>query len=228
MTAAADPPSTTTTTASPSQQQQHPHHIVPQLHHDRQKHHTKAEGMLEYNIFRDSALRYLGYANELGESFRYQLPRLVKPSYVVAFGYCLADASTSGWQAYNQPQYHQNDNNNHNNNKSAAQLDAVVASVDTLLWQSLASVAIPGLVIHQIVKWSRFFIQQNQQQHKMPSASAASKNPAFIVTWGPTVLGLASIPLIIKPIDEFVDELMEHTFRKIDWTNFASQSPNQK
>jgi hypothetical protein len=26
----------------------------------------------EYNIFRDSALRYMGYANEVGESFRYQ------------------------------------------------------------------------------------------------------------------------------------------------------------
>ncbi len=27
----------------------------------------------EYNIFRDSALRYMGYANEIGESFRYQV-----------------------------------------------------------------------------------------------------------------------------------------------------------
>lgn len=26
-----------------------------------------------YNVFRDSPLRYLGYANELGESFRYQV-----------------------------------------------------------------------------------------------------------------------------------------------------------
>jgi hypothetical protein len=26
-----------------------------------------------YNIFRDSALRYMGYANEIGESFRYQV-----------------------------------------------------------------------------------------------------------------------------------------------------------
>lgn len=26
-----------------------------------------------YNIFRDSPLRYCGYANEIGESFRYQV-----------------------------------------------------------------------------------------------------------------------------------------------------------
>jgi len=27
----------------------------------------------EYNIFRDSLMRYMGYANEVGESFRYQV-----------------------------------------------------------------------------------------------------------------------------------------------------------
>ena len=34
----------------------------------------KAEA--EYNVFRDSALRYMGYANEIGESFRYQVSKL--------------------------------------------------------------------------------------------------------------------------------------------------------
>ena len=38
-------------------------------------------------MYRDSLLRYLGYANEVGESFRPILPRLVVPSYVVSFGY---------------------------------------------------------------------------------------------------------------------------------------------
>jgi len=29
-----------------------------------------------YNIFRDSPLRFLGYANEIGESFRYQVRQI--------------------------------------------------------------------------------------------------------------------------------------------------------
>ena len=29
----------------------------------------------QYNIFRESPLRYLGYANEVGESFRYQVDK---------------------------------------------------------------------------------------------------------------------------------------------------------
>ncbi len=31
------------------------------------------EEKTEYNVFRDSPLRYMGYANEIGESFRYQV-----------------------------------------------------------------------------------------------------------------------------------------------------------
>ena len=60
----------------------------------------KTKGKEDYNVFRDSLLRYMGYANEVGESFRYQFPRFVVPSYVVAFGYCLADAATSGKKSY--------------------------------------------------------------------------------------------------------------------------------
>lgn len=43
------------------------------------------------DIWRDTPLRLLGYANELGESFRYMYPRLVTPSYIVAFAYVFSD-----------------------------------------------------------------------------------------------------------------------------------------
>ena len=43
------------------------------------------------DIWRDTPVRLLGYANEVGESFRYVFPRGVAPSYVLAFGYVLAD-----------------------------------------------------------------------------------------------------------------------------------------
>ncbi len=43
------------------------------------------------DLWRETPLRYLGYANELGESFRSIVPRFVKPSYGLAFGYVLCD-----------------------------------------------------------------------------------------------------------------------------------------
>lgn len=71
-----------------------------------------------YDIFRDSPIRYLGYANEIGESFRYQYPKFVVPSYAVAFGYCFADAATSGRDTWND---------------SNSKWDAAAATADTLL-----------------------------------------------------------------------------------------------
>lgn len=164
------------------------------LHHDRQKHftHTQVE---EYNIFRDSFVRYLGYTNEVGESFRYQFPRFVVPSYMLAFGYCFADSVTSGQKAYQTS----------NQNKSVA----LLATADTLLWQALASVMIPGATINAMVKATRYVLRQ-----------APPSVPATVTTWLPTAIGLGSIPLIVHPIDQGVDYFMEHTFRK-----FMTQHP---
>jgi hypothetical protein len=164
------------------------------LHHDRKKHHTRTQ-IEEYNIFRDSPLRYMGYANEVGESFRYQFPKFVVPSYVLSFGYCLADAAMSGRKAYNDAQNHGAANNTHSS--------VAIATVDTLVWQSLASVLIPGATINTIVKSSRWAL-----------ASSPRPLPSPVVTWLPTAIGLGSIPLIIHPIDEGVDWFMEQTFRK--------------
>ena len=156
----------------------------------------------EYNVFRDSLVRYLGYANEVGESFRYQFPRFIVPSYAVAFGYCLADAVTSGRGAYESAKQAQ---------KPTATAESIVSTADTLIWQSLASVCIPGLAINQIVKASRFAV-----------ARSPAGVPVAVTTWLPTTMGLGSIPLIIHPIDYFVDVLMDNSFRKVPWISYFS------
>jgi fission process protein 1 len=158
--------------------------------------HTK-EGGEKYDIFRHSPLRYLGYANEVGESFRYQYPKVVVPSYVIAFGYCLADAGTSGMDTYNESIHKKS---------SSPELDAVASTMDTLIWQSLASVTIPGATINMIVKASRFAV-----------AKSPMVLPAMVSTWLPTGVGLGSVPLIIHPIDNAVDWFMDSTLRTWDW-----------
>eukprot|EP00980_Cylindrotheca_fusiformis_P006631 scaffold1390_cov138-Cylindrotheca_fusiformis.AAC.34 len=162
----------------------------------------------EYDIFRDSPLRYLGYSNEVGEAFRYQVPKFVIPSYIVAFGYCTADAVTSGYDAYNKAT---------DMGSSTATSDSLVSAVDTMLWQSLASVTIPGATINLIVKASRFAVARS------PAAL-----PGLVSTWLPTVTGLGSVPLIISPIDRAVDLFMDSTFRKIQWTQTAPETTEVK
>ena len=138
------------------------------------------------DIFRDTPLRYLGYANELGEAFRPIYPRIVVPSYGVAFAYVGADSVLKTWNAYQ---------------KGSSHTVAVATFTDCLTWQTLASVLIPGKVIHAVTGMSSSLLKSSQ-------------NPT-IRKFGATAIGLAFIPLIIKPIDAGVDLLMDSTLRKV-------------
>ena len=76
------------------------------------------------------------------------------------------------------------------------------AVVDTLVWQGLASVAIPGFTINRICYGANRLLQKS------------SALPGPTRKWAVTAIGLGSIPFIIKPIDSLVDHFMEATFRK--------------
>ena len=93
----------------------------------------------ERDIYRDTWVRYFGYCNEVGEAFRPIFPRLVLPSYGASFLYVLCDAADKGLKANEQSSQNQRSK-------------AVAATFDTLLWQTLASVLVPGFTINQIVK----------------------------------------------------------------------------
>lgn len=59
---------------------------------------------------------------------------------------------------------------------------------------------IPGGTINIIVRASRFVV------------SKVALNPA-IKKWSPTAIGILSIPVIVKPIDNFVDSALDNTTR---------------
>ena len=77
--------------------------------------------------------------------------------------------------------------------------------VDVLVWQTLASVLIPGKVINMVTAFST----------QATSNVALQKKRPFLARYLPTAVGLACIPLIINPIDHVVDKLMDSTLRKV-------------
>lgn len=158
----------------------------------------------DYNIFRDSLLRYCGYANEVGESFRYLYPKFVTPSYVVAFGYCLADSVSAGYQvmAVTEDVGDERSSSSSKTLTRSKETRAAIACFDTLLWQSLASVAIPGGVINTIVRATRYTVARTVGL------------PLVVTKWAPTVMGLGSIPFIVTPIDHCVDFALDNSTRK--------------
>ncbi|CAI5797603.1 Mitochondrial 18 kDa protein [Podarcis lilfordi] len=145
------------------------------------------------DLYRDTWVRYLGYANEVGESFRAIVPvSLVWASYGVATAYVAADAIDKGKKA-----------------AAAKAVDegrskhAAVAVVDTFIWQALASVAIPGFTINRICAGSLYLM------------ASMTHWPLSVRRWATTAVGLSAIPFIIKPIDRSVDFLMDSSLRKL-------------
>lgn len=139
------------------------------------------------DALRQGPVRLLGYANEVGEAFRPLVPRwVVAASYGVAGAYVSADAA---WRSMMPPPGR----------------SPILEAADTVLWQGLASVAVPGFVINRIVH------------------VAGRLSPASMLRWSPTAAGLASIPLIIKPIDHGVDELMNKAVRPL----FNAKAPQR-
>jgi fission process protein 1 len=164
-----------------------------------------------HNIFRDSALRYAGYANEIGESFRYQIPRLVVPTYVIAFTYVCADAVSTGHESWQNSNKQGTNDAKSNSSSSTVWHDTLYATADTLLWQTLASVVVPGATINLVVKASRYAV------HRSPLLL-----PVMVAKWLPTVIGIGSIPLIVQPIDHTIDYMLDNSTRHW-WQGYVSK-----
>jgi len=74
--------------------------------------------------------------------------------------------------------------------------------VDTVIWQGLASVIIPGFTINRTCAICNFALKKT------------TRLPENVRKWTVTCTGLALIPFIIEPIDRNVDRMMEESVRK--------------
>lgn len=152
----------------------------------------------EVDLYRDTALRYAGYANEVGEAFAPLVPGWVVPaSYGVAITYVVADTIDKTRKAYGGTKY----------TEDSILSCAAIEGIDALIWQLAASVALPGYTIHQIVAIAVTLLD----------ALGLSGDP--VVDAIPTAIGLATIPFIVKPLDELAEVGMDVTLRKI-WTPY--------
>ncbi|XP_026882918.2 mitochondrial fission process protein 1 [Electrophorus electricus] len=145
------------------------------------------------DIYRDTWVRYLGYANEVGEAFRALVPvGMVWASYAVAMAYVSADAMDKGKKAAVV----------HGDNPGKS-VRVAVAVVDTFVWQALASVAIPGFTINRVCAASLYLLGRT------------TRWPLPARKWSTTAIGLSTIPFIITPIDRSVDFLLDSSLRKV-------------
>lgn len=183
------------------------------------------EEKTEYDPLRDGPLRYLGYANELGEAFAAWLFAGGVPlSYAVAIGYVLfdtydkytktlADAETKLSQRVLPAEV------------DVGRLVATIGAergVDTMVWQLIASVAAPGYTIHTVVAVVRGILDAAEEQPPVRAALGAAAQAvgaapdAFLEAFNksiPTAAGLLAIPFIVHPIDGAVHAMLNATLR---------------
>lgn len=147
------------------------------------------------------ALRPAAYASEVGESTKSLVPRWAyKSLYGVSGLYIILDTNVQVYKLSENEEVIDYYGGEH-------AMDSILVKKggDTLLWHSLASFALPGLTIHQIVHFSRL---------ARPYLNPVTVPNSFIRMY-PPILGLMAIPFIIHPIDHFVDWFLDNTVRSL-------------
>jgi len=149
------------------------------------------------DIYRDTPLRYMGYANECGEAFRPLIDvSIVYITYVGAITYILADTVDKGRKGGSV--------------EKEPLLRGVFSATDTFLWQMLASVIYPSFCINRLV----LLLVSLQALPSCPEVLAAD--------WLPTAAGLISIPLLITPLDALAHQTLNLSFRRVSLKIFGA------
>ncbi|EJD00898.1 uncharacterized protein FOMMEDRAFT_21364 [Fomitiporia mediterranea MF3/22] len=143
-----------------------------------------------------AAHRYVAYTSDVGEAFRPVVnPLVVRMAYGVSWAYLVGDVGFETWKAqrrgpnpleaatFTEPQ----------------RLALIAAKRGT--FQAVASMALPALTIHTIVRYAGRAIT------RFPSLAPRTR------AWAPTALGLAAVPflpyLYDKPVEFATDSVAE-------------------
>ena len=158
------------------------------------------------------------------EAFAAWLPPVGVPlSYAVAIGYVLVDTADKTIKAYSKATRELDGVTRPD--VDVGRLAALLAAercVDTVVWQLLASVFVPGFTIHTVVAAVHAGLVQVEAVPavveavtSLGAAVGAAPDAAMAVVDKsiPTFAGLAAIPFIVHPIDNAIHALLNVTLR---------------
>jgi mitochondrial fission process protein 1 len=140
--------------------------------------------------FKDGSMRFVGYANEVGEAVRGLAPNVfVRLTYAVVALYAVGDAAHKAHVA-----------GKNELDRERALFKGFREGGHTLIWQMLASVLIPPLIINRTCKLSKVALLA-RTVWKPRTVQLASSG-----------IGLCTIPIIFAPIDHAVTVGMQRTY----------------
>lgn len=147
-----------------------------------------------------AGIRYVGYTSDIGESFRPVVsPAIVRAGYGISWAYLLGDV---GYEGYKAKIVRGEDNTN-----------VGLLVVRRSVFQAVATMALPAFTIHSVVKYS------GRLMHNV-------KNPR-VKGWGPTFLGLATVPALPYLFDHPVEHVIDAVFDKAEELAFGAPRSRQ-
>ncbi len=124
--------------------------------------------------------RFVAYSSDVGESVRPVVPPwVVRICYGLTWGYVAVDVAFNADGA---------------RSRGAPTMDVVRTATQAFTFQTIASVLVPSLIIHQAVHAAQRAVR--------------TFPPNLLVRWAPTLVGLAiipALPLIDEPIEHAID-----------------------
>ncbi|KAF8843158.1 hypothetical protein BDN67DRAFT_924912 [Paxillus ammoniavirescens] len=158
--------------------------------------------------------RYIAYTSDVGEAFRPVVPpAVVTAAYGISWLYLSADVSYEAYKAHR---------------RGPSPLEAVhyseptrlgLVAVKRAVFQSVASMALPAFTIHTIVSRSKPFFTSRFESRR-------------IRAWGPTLSGLAVVPvlpyLFDEPVEKAVDGLWQWAEQRAGITKEESEKAKEE
>ncbi|POY75237.1 hypothetical protein BMF94_1607 [Rhodotorula taiwanensis] len=140
--------------------------------------------------------RYLAYTSDVGESFRPVVaPKTVTAAYGVSWAYLIGDVVYESWKAKERAKEMAPD--------GISQVVGLTFA-KRAIFQATASMLLPSLTIHSIVKYTALWIKKQGIQN------------IRIRQWLPSALGLGTIPFLPFLFDEPVEQATDYTFDRLE------------
>ena len=146
-------------------------------------------------------------------------PWLVRSTYAISWLYLTGDVANEGYKAYRR-QYPRSPPTDPKDDPAAriptSSLDDYkTVMVQRVIFQSLASMGLPALTIHSVVKYSG-------------KALKDAKN-VKVRTWAPIGLGLAIVPLLPYLFDKPVEHSVDYVFKRgFEYMGMADDKVKEK
>ncbi|TFK74402.1 hypothetical protein BDN72DRAFT_955744 [Pluteus cervinus] len=139
--------------------------------------------------------RYIAYTSDIGEAFRPVVPPwVVTASYGISWLYLTGDVSYESYKAHRRGPTPQEASNFSETTRIG------LVATQRATFQSIASMALPAFTIHTAVKQAK-------------KAFANTQN-VRVRAWGPTITGLAIVPVLPYLFDHPVEHVTDKVF---DW-----------